>query len=498
MKSFRKYIKLSRISSAVILAGASFSATAADEALLDILLDNGAITSSQHKALMQKESLSGKDFGVTSSANVDAAVEQKVKEALSDKLDTHIDSKVEQKISAQVAKAIEEELPVKASRGSKGFRLESRDGNWQTNLGFRAQMRYTDNTTGDLRKFSDFTTRQSQNTFENRRLRMKIGGHGFQPWVKYYFELDMQPTRDSDDGSANASTRVIDYRITLDKYKQAALSLGQWKVDYNRERVDSSGRQQFVERSIANRIFTIDRQVGAQVRGHLFEGTGADMRYWAGVFTGEGRGVRNDDTDFMYMGRLQWNFLGRDLAFKQTDVEYTEKPTASFSLSTASNTGRCTRWSSSGCGNLDGFDSAANAQDGQYSVDQLQQGFAFKWKGLSIQEELHWKDVVDNVNNTESDLRGGYVQAGYFFNELFPSVPKNLELAARFAFVDEPNVDNIQLQNSREELTIGANWFIAGHNNKITLDYSHLTLEDSLVNQKVDDNRFRVQWDVSF
>ena len=36
---------------------------------------------------------------------------------------------------------------------------------------------------------------------------------------------------------------------------------------FNRERVDSSGRQQFVERSIINRTFTIDRQVGISFEG---------------------------------------------------------------------------------------------------------------------------------------------------------------------------------------------------------------------------------------
>jgi hypothetical protein len=34
---------------------------------------------------------------------------------------------------------------------------------------------------------------------------------------------------------------------------------------------------------------------------------------------------------------------------------------------------------------------------------------------------------------------------------------------------------NILLENTKKEYTIVANWFIAGHDNKITLDYSHLT-----------------------
>ena len=67
--------------------------------------------------------------------------------------------------------------------------------------------------------------------------------------------------------------------------------------------------------------------------------------------------------------------------------------------------------------------------------------------------------------------------SGYFFNELNPSIPEELELSLRYAFVDEPDstVINILLENTKKEYTIVANWFIAGHNNKITLDYSHLT-----------------------
>ena len=100
----------------------------------------------------------------------------------------------------------------------------------------------------------------------------------------------------------------------------------------NRERVDSSGRQQFVERSIVNRTFTIDRQVGVQWRGHAFKGTAADLRYYIGVYNGEGRGVQNVNGDMMYSARAQWNFMGRDLPSKQGDVEFTEKPTGSLAF----------------------------------------------------------------------------------------------------------------------------------------------------------------------
>ncbi|MFK8030182.1 MAG: porin [Gammaproteobacteria bacterium] len=386
---------------------------------------------------------------------------------------------------------------IKASRGSKGFRLETNDGNWQTNLQWRAQFRFTNPSSGDPRQLSAFDD-VSESTIEARRLRMKIGGHGFAPWLKYYFEVDLQPSRDVDDSSSSSSARVIDWRIDVAKWDWGGIRVGQWKIDYNRERVDSSGRQQFVERSIANRVFTVDRQVGVQLRGHANKGTNADMRWYLGTFTGGGRGVRNTDNNLMYIGRLQWNFLGRDLALRQTDVEFTELPTASLGFGASTVTGACTRWSSSGCGNLDGFESAGSAEVDQFEVEQFVQDFAYKYRGWSIQQEYHNKTVTDRVLGTKSDLTGGYIQSGYFFHHRFPSIPRQLELAARYAFVDEPNRADRAIDNNREEVTVAANWFFRGHDNKLTFDVSHLSMDDNQVGRDASETRFRLQWDVSF
>lgn len=470
----------------LFVAFAPISVQAADEALLDILLENGVITQAQYDDLMQKESLTSEDILPPSRNQADTLPADGVAVAVD-----------EAAIEEVVDRKIDEKTSVKTSYGSSGFRLESRDGNFQTNLQWRAQLRYSNPFGSDPRQLDDFADEKSS-SFEARRLRMKIGGHGFQPWLKYYFEVDLQPARDVDADAQSSGARVIDYRIDLAKWSWGGIRVGQWKIDLNRERVDSSGRQQFVERSIVNRVFTVDRQVGVQLRGHLFEGTPADLRYYAGVFNGEGRSVRNASNDHLYMGRLQWNFLGRDLAWRQTDVEYTEKPTGSFAIAGYTNTGPCTRWSSSGCGNLDGFESAAAANSDQFEIEQAVQEFAFKYRGLSIQQEWHRKFITDRVVASRSDLTGVYLQAGYFFHNIFESIPAPLEFAARFAYVKEPNEVDRSIDNEREEFTVGANWFFSGHNNKVTVDFSRLTLDDGLFGFNDSENRFRLQWDVSF
>jgi phosphate-selective porin OprO and OprP len=379
----------------------------------------------------------------------------------------------------------------------KGFHFESQDGKFSTNLQFRAQMRFSKPFTSDPRTAGSFSPAESNN-FELRRVRMKIGGHGYK-YVKYYFEVDLQPSRSVSTASSNSSARVIDWRIDVQPYEWFGFRVGQWKINYNRERVDSSGRQQFVERSIVNRIFTIDRQVGVMIKGRLNKGTVADMRYYAGIFNGEGRSINNSGNEMMKMVRLQWNPLGRDLKWRQSDVSRHEKPTLSIAGAWAGNKGNCSRWSSSGCGGLDGL-GADTSNDNRYEIDQTVAEVAYKHQGLSVQSEYHWKNVQDDNTGLEHNYEGAYAQAGYFFNELNPSIPEELELAFRYAFVNEPDSTggNMQLENNRKEYTVAANWFIAGHGNKITLDYSHLTLDDDSSNRGFNDDRVRLQWDISF
>lgn len=474
-------------------AGLAPVGQAADKELLDILFDNGILTQAQYDRLLKKESLTSKD--ILAPAEPGNAPQDGV--PVEDLGAYGLPPQTELAIADAVAREVEANSPVIAEHGSKGFRFATRDGNWETNLQWRGQFRYTNPTRSDPRQIEDFNNNENSN-FEPRRLRMKIGGHGFQPWLKYYFEVDLQPSADVDASNPDTGARVIDWRVDIAKWEWFGVRLGQWKIDLNRERVDSSGRQQFVERSIVNRIFTIDRQVGIQARGHLFKGTPADMRYYAGVFNGEGRGSFNESNEHLVMGRLQWNFFGRDLAWRQTDVEYTELPTGSLAFAAASTDGPCTRFSSSGCGNLDGFLRPGLAGDEQYEIDQWVQEFAFKYRGLSIQQEYHRKDIDDTVLGISNELTGYYAQTGYFFHHLIPAVPAPLELAFRYAYVEEPNEVDRLFDNEREEFTIAANWFIAGHNNKITLDYSYLTLDDGLVGASDSENRIRLQWDVSF
>ena len=142
-------------------------------------------------------------------------------------------------------------------------------------------------------------------------------------------------------------------------------------------------------------------------------------------------------------------------------------------------------------GELDGFEPGT---PGRYGLHQDLLELAFQYRGFSFQNEWHRKEVTDHETDLVTRLEGAYVQMGFFPWAISQKVPRPLELAVRWAFVD-PN-RSISRDN-RRELTFAANWFFSGHDNKVTADFSRLDLEQAEA-PTLGDHRFRLQWDISF
>ena len=359
--------------------------------------------------------------------------------------------------------------------------IETGDGNFAVYIQWRAQIRFSEPLDEDPQTIDEFLV-EGGSSIDVRRGRLKVGGHAYRPWLDYSLEYDFP------------STTLLDWRFTLEKLDALQLRVGQWKASFNRERVASSGAQQLVDRSLANDFFTVDRQQGLMLQGHVLRDTPGDSWYHVAVFTGTGRGGdSNDDGEPMWVGRWQWNFLGRDLDLEQSDIDRTERPTASIALAGVRNRSPFTRFSSGGGGQLPGFEEGVA---GQYHVEQALLETAFKWRGFSFQHESHRKDITDRVNRRETEFTGGYLQAGYFFHEAWSAFPEPLEIAARYAWVDsEGDVPFDPLS----EKTIGANWFFAGHKNKLSADVSWLELDTLVASEgELEQTRVRLQWDISF
>ncbi len=362
---------------------------------------------------------------------------------------------------------------------SKGFILKTEDGNYEMQIAARLQLRFALPDDQDPITFADFRN-QDQRVFKINRARLKVGGHAYQPWIKYYFEYEL------------SRSLLLDYRVMIEKWPWMSFKAGQWKVEFTRERFISSGEQQMVDRSLLNRKFTVDRQQGVEVYGNLNAGGIANFNYWAAILTGMGLGAtQNDDSKMMYFGRFQWNFLGRPVPFSGGDLKISSKPAGIIAIAAVTNTSPYTRFSTSGGGNLSGFE---GTNDAQYTVKQYQVETAFNYKGFSWSSEFHRKNVYDNFDEISTDLGGFYIMAGYFPYQLINFWPEPLEIASRYAVINpDLSIDS----NKQREFAVAFNWFFVEHKNKLTAELTRFTFEDKDLPQD-NELRFRLQLDISF
>ncbi|WP_343852791.1 OprO/OprP family phosphate-selective porin [Algoriphagus jejuensis] len=362
---------------------------------------------------------------------------------------------------------------------SKGFEFSTSDNKFLLQFASRLQFRFA--TPGDQNPvtFDDFAEYNTK-LFKINRARLKIGGHAYEPWIKYYFEYEF------------AQSNLLDFRVMIEKWPWMKFKFGQWKTEFTRERFISSGDQQMVDRSIINRPFTVDRQQGVTVYGNLAGGGIANFDYWVAVLTGTGRGsTDNDDDKLMYFGRLQWNILGRPVPFEGGDMDISEKPAAILALSGVTNTSPYTRFSQDGGGYLEGFE---DGLPGQYTVNQFQVETAFNYSGFSWASEIHRKYILDNTTGVRTELGGFYLQAGYFVHQAWNYWPKKLEVATRYA---QYRPDVSISENRQREIALAFNYFFYGHKNKLTAELTRFIFQDHSIPQK-DETRIRVQYDISF
>jgi hypothetical protein len=255
--------------------------------------------------------------------------------------------------------------------GDKGWQFQTVDGRYLLQIESRLQFRYAFPFESDPVTYEDFG-QDDQQILKINRARLKIGGNVFQTWLKYYWEYEL------------AAGNLLDFRMMVEKYSHINIKIGQWKVQYNRERVISSGKQQMTDRSLINRYFTVDRQQGISIFGHLKGKQLIDFNYWAGVFMGTGRGSKeNDDANLMYMLRTQWNFFGRPIKFSGSDLDYHEDATGIIALAAVTNRSPYISFSQAGGGELPGFEPG---EPGQYRVNQCLLETALMYRGFSWQQ----------------------------------------------------------------------------------------------------------------
>jgi hypothetical protein len=333
-----------------------------------------------------------------------------------------------------------------------------------------------------------------EHNFIVRRARLKFDGFAYSPKLVYKLELGLS---NRDISGANPFNRNTP-RYILDavlKWKFAdnwELWAGQTKLPGNVERVVSSGNLQFIDRSILNSRFNIDRDLGIQLRHKSNLGGNFIMREKLSVSQGEGRNVtEGNEGGLQYTARLEFLPLGKFKSkgdYSQSDLKREENPKLMLGFTYNFNDNAVRERGFAG-------DYMIRTDGSIYETDQttIFADAMFKYRGFSFMGE-YAKRTADDEIATESDgitptgdivLTGNALnlQAGYLFKS-------NYEIAARFTTLEFEAVTG---KEPTKQYTLGFNKFVVGHKLKVQSDLSYTSVDG-----KDDKIAFRLGFDFHF
>jgi hypothetical protein len=289
-----------------------------------------------------------------------------------------------------------------------------------------------------------------------RRLRLRLDGYVMNERVRYYIQLNFSRA-DLDLEAELVAQPIRDAMVYYHFNRNVYIGFGQGKLPGNRQRVISSGNLQFPDRSIANAVFTLDRDFGVFAYWTIpFAGQEVQLK---GAFsTGDGRNALPSDGGMAYTGRVEWLPLGRFTNkgdYSEGDIEMEPKP--KFSLgSTYSFNDQATR-----TGGQLGPPLYASTDMGTFIADMV-----FKHRGWAVSAEFFDRHSDGPIT---SDLEGNvrFVTTGVGMNgQVSKYFKSKYELAMRYTLV-EPDAEVAQLRKRTEEALLGCTRYLNGHRIKL-------------------------------
>jgi phosphate-selective porin OprO/OprP len=355
----------------------------------------------------------------------------------------------------------------------KGFTFTSPDEKFKLSLGTFLQMRYT---LLDLDGANNTAAKQAQDSskFELKRIKLFFNGYAYSKDLTYKLVTNFSNLQG---GSIKNGGMLEEANINYRLADWGQLRFGQDKVPFGRQWLAPSMAQQFIDTSLATNAFIPGFDTGIMLHGRV---AGGLVDYYLGGYGGAGQDTFRSTTDNAFAARLAVDPLG-EVAYSESDLEYSTRPLVSlggnfyrntvnpgeFNSATATNNNVMFENVASGWFGIGNPLSGAKGVSATEAVDFNTEGIdgVFKWRGLSLQGEYFLGSAEGRTTHNNVHARGYYLQSGYFL------IPKHLEVAARYAYLD-PNrgVANDQWM----ETTGGVTWYFVGHNLKLQADYTNI------------------------
>ncbi|MCC6701811.1 MAG: porin [Fluviicola sp.] len=346
------------------------------------------------------------------------------------------------------------------TKAQKGIEFVAKDSLFSMRVQFRMQNRAAMVTRSD----EDFSAESYE--FRVRRLRLKLEGFVYSPKLSYKVQLafsrgdmDWDMTQSS---TVNTSVNIVrDAVIYYEPISSLKFGFGQTKLPGNRQRVVSSGDQQFADRSIVNATFNIDRDFGffGAYSRNYFNVQGA-------LTSGEGRNTNQSNSGLSYTGRVELlpfgKFTGRN-DYVEGDLEREQKPKLSI-------------------GGTYNFNDDAVRLGGQLGKDlytktdftTIALDAVFKYKGFAFYGEFMQRGAKNPITYNSDTTKTSTVVDGFGYNaQLSYLFKSNWEIAARYSEVSPSaavfnNQDFLMVNEKKNQhIQIGVTKYLYGHRVKV-------------------------------
>jgi phosphate-selective porin len=372
----------------------------------------------------------------------------------------------------------------------KGFSFTSADEKFQLSVGGLMQVRYT---------FLDNDVANDVNQFTLNKGRVTFQGYAFSKDLSYVLQLGFEQAGNS----RMLENAYLKYKF-MDELNVAG---GQTKLVYSRDNMSSVGNLNFVAVSPVTTAFSPGYDLGAVVSGKVL---GDLINYDVSVSNGAGqtstRASNGATNKLAYLAHVSINPLGA-FPYAEGDPQFSEKPLFTvggsyyYNLLNAIRTGAVTAFEATNNGYANtttgwlGRNTAVFQASEKVDVDSFVVDMAFKWMGAFAQAEYFWGQAAGQVSNIHVNAQGYYVQAGYTV------LPKRLELAMRYSYLDP----NWNLTNNLQTEVIGAvSYYFNNHNLKLQADIGNIHNSGALatpvpgVRESTDNMQYRLQATVAF
>ena len=357
------------------------------------------------------------------------------------------------------------------TKPQKGIEIIGKDSLFSLRFQFRMQNRAAMLTRSD----EDLSAESWE--FRVRRLRLKMEGFVYSPKLTYKIQLafsrgdmDWDMTQSS---TVNTSVNIVrDAVVYYTPIESLKFGFGQTKLPGNRQRVVSSGDQQFADRSIVNATFNIDRDFGffASYTHPYFSVQGA-------VTSGEGRNTTQSNSGLSYTGRVEilpfGKFTGKN-DYIEGDLEREQKPKLSIGASYNFNDDAVR------VGGQLGKDLYTKTDVSTFSLDMV-----IKYKGFAFYNEFMQRDAKNPVTFNSDTSKFSTIYAGNgILSQISYLFKSNWEVAARFAQIlpfgsiySNSTFTSVN-EKKQQNIQLGVTKYLYGHRVKVQGNLLYQLTED--------------------